>query len=314
LSGAFNPKDGTFINLFSILSVLLVGTILNKGFHSSVRINNFMVFIKIIIILIFIGIGIFYIKPNNWHPYFPFGFHGTLSGASTVFFAYLGFDTVSFSAAEVKNPQKNMPRGIIGTLIIATFFYVLVSIVLTGMVPYTKLNVANPVAFALQIAHQNSIANLLSFGALAGMTTMMISMMYRSSRLVYAMSRDGLLPKFFSKMSSKNPIPHNAMFAVTFLIALLGGTFPLEQLTSLVNFGTLFAFIFVSLGIFPLRKRKNIKNSGFKIPGYPFTPTISVIACIYLISTLSFETLIFSGVWLSLGLLIYFLYGYKNSK
>ena len=185
IAGPFDPQHGTYINLFAVIIVLLIGFLLNRGFKSSIRINNLMVFVKIAIILIFIGVGIFYVKPSNWQPYFPFGIHGTLAGASTVFFAYLGFDTVSASAAEVKNPAKNMPIGIIGTLIVATIFYVAVAVVLTGMVPYNELNVANPVSFALQLVHQNWIAGLLSVGALAGMTTMMISMIYGSSRLVY---------------------------------------------------------------------------------------------------------------------------------
>jgi APA family basic amino acid/polyamine antiporter len=314
ISGAFNPSHGTYINLFAIIIVLLIGLFLNRGLKSSIRINNIMVFVKIAIILIFIVVGIFYVKPANWKPYFPFGFHGTLAGASTVFFAYLGFDTVSASAAEVKNPSKTMPIGIIGTLIIATLFYVAVSFVLTGMVPYTQLNVANPVSLALQLVHQNWVAGLLSLGALAGMTTMMISMIYGSSRLVYATGRDGLLPKAFGKLVGEHHAPKNAMLVVTIFIALLGGFVPLDQLTNLVNIGTLFAFALVSFGVLPLRKRKDIPNTGFKVPGYPVVPIISAIACLYLMSTLSLETWIGSAVWFAIGLIIYFSYGINHSK
>ncbi|KRN93550.1 amino acid permease [Pediococcus stilesii] len=314
ISGSFNPSHGTYINLFAIVIVLLIAFLLNRGFKSSIRINNFMVFVKIAIILIFILIGMFYIKPGNWKPYFPFGFHGTLAGASTVFFAYLGFDTVSSSAAEVKNPSKTMPIGIIGTLIIATIFYVAVSVVLTGMVSYTKLNVADPVALALQLVHQNWTAGLLSFGALAGMTTMMISMIYGSSRLVYATGRDGLLPKALGQLVGEHHSPKNAMIVVTIFIAFLGGFVPLDQLTNLVNIGTLFAFTLVSFGIIPLRKRRDIPNSGFKVPGYPVIPIISGLACIYLITTLSVETWIGSAIWFTIGLIIYFSYGINHSK
>lgn len=314
IAGPFDPQHGTYINLFAVIIVLLIGFLLNRGFKSSIRINNLMVFVKIAIILIFIGVGIFYVKPSNWQPYFPFGIHGTLAGASTVFFAYLGFDTVSASAAEVKNPAKNMPIGIIGTLIVATIFYVAVAVVLTGMVPYNELNVANPVSFALQLVHQNWIAGLLSVGALAGMTTMMISMIYGSSRLVYATGRDGLLPRLLGQLEGPHRSPKNALIVVTIFIALLGGFVPLDQLTNLVNMGTLFAFGLISLGVIPLRRRTDIPGNGFKVPGYPVIPTISVIACVYLISTLSLETWIGSAIWFAIGLIIYFSYGMRHSK
>lgn len=314
IAGPFDPQHGTYINLFAVIIVLLIGFLLNRGFKSSIRINNLMVFVKIAIILIFIGVGIFYVKPSNWQPYFPFGIHGTLAGASTVFFAYLGFDTVSASAAEVKNPAKNMPIGIIGTLIVATIFYVAVAVVLTGMVPYNELNVANPVSFALQLVHQNWIAGLLSAGALAGMTTMMISMIYGSSRLVYATGRDGLLPRLLGQLEGPHRSPKNALIVVTIFIALLGGFVPLDQLTNLVNMGTLFAFGLISLGVIPLRRRTDIPGNGFKAPGYPVIPIISVIACVYLISTLSLETWIGSAIWFAIGLIIYFSYGMRHSK
>ncbi|MCZ3393421.1 amino acid permease, partial [Enterococcus faecium] len=211
-------------------------------------------------------------------------------------------------AAEVKNPSKTMPIGIIGTLIIATIFYVAVSLVLTGMVPYTKLNVANPVALALQLVHQNWVAGLLSLGALAGMTTMMISMIYGSSRLVYATGRDGLLPKVLGNLVGEHHSPRNAKVVVTIFIAFLGGFVPLDQLTNLVNMGTLLAFALVSLGIIPLRHRQDIPNTGFKVPGYPFIPIISALACVYLITTLSVETWIGSAIWFGIGLIIYFIY------
>lgn len=314
IAGPFDPQHGTYINLFAVIIVLLIGFLLNRGFKSSIRINNLMVFVKIAIILIFIGVGVFYVKPSNWQPYFPFGIHGTLAGASTVFFAYLGFDTVSASAAEVKNPAKNMPIGIIGTLIVATIFYVAVAVVLTGMVPYSQLNVANPVSFALQLVHQNWIAGLLSVGALAGMTTMMISMIYGSSRLVYATGRDSLLPRLLGQLEGPHRSPKNALVVVTIFIALLGGFVPLDQLTNLVNMGTLFAFGLISLGVIPLRRRTDIPRTGFKVPGYPVIPIISVIACVYLISTLSLETWIGSAIWFAIGLIIYFSYGMRHSK
>ncbi|GFP07682.1 hypothetical protein LHEJCM1005_19740 [Lactobacillus helveticus] len=244
----------------------------------------------------------------------PYHFSGVIKGATTVFFAFLGFDVVSSSAAEVKNPKKNMPLGIIGTLAIAALLYFGVSIVLTGMVNYTKLNVSNPVAFALQYVHQNWVAELLSFGAMLGMATMMLTMIYSSSRLIYAMARDGLLPTTFSKLDKKHNSPQNALIVVTIIIASGAAFFSVDQLANLVNFGTLFAFTLVSFGILKLRKRTDITNDGFKVPGYPYLPIISGLICIFMICHLSSEVYLMAIIWLVIGSVIYFVYGYHHSQ
>lgn len=279
------------------------------------KVNNLMVFIKIAIIILFLLVGAFYIKPTNWTPFAPYGSKGIFTGASLVFFAYLGFDCVSAAAAEVKHPEKNMPKGIIGTLVICTLLYILVSIVLTGMVKYTKLDVGNPVAFALQLVHQNWVAGVISIGAMLGMFTMMLSMIYSSSRLIYSIGRDGLFPAFLGKISDKTHMPSYAMFAVTVIISLTGSLLSLDQLTNLVNIGTLMAFTFVSAGIIPLRKRKDIPNTnGFKVPLYPVLPIISVLLCILMLTQLAAETWLMFLVWLVIGLAIYFGYGIKHSQ
>jgi APA family basic amino acid/polyamine antiporter len=314
ISGYFDPAHGTYINLVAILIVLLISFILSLGVKTSVRFNNLIVILKIAIIIVFLLVGMFYVKPANWHPFLPFGVSGVFKGASLVFFAYLGFDAVSASAAEVKNPKKNMPVGILGTLIICTILYILVSIVLTGMVSYTKLNVANPVSFALQLVNQNWVAGIISLGALAGMFTMMVTMIFSSSRLIYSIGRDGLLPKFLGEVSPKHHIPANAMLIVTLIICLMGGFVSLDQLTNLVNIGTLIAFTFVSLGIIPLRKRQDIPNDGFKVPFYPVLPIISVILCVLMMTQLSAETWIASIIWFIFGMIIYFAYGIKHSQ
>ncbi len=216
---SFNPSKGTYIDIIAIIVVLLITFLLSHGMKDSAKINNFAVIVKIAIIILFIIVGANFIKLTNYQPFLPYHFSGVIKGATTVFFAFLGFDCVSSSAAEVKNPQKNMPLGIIGTLLIATLFYMGVSIVLTGMVHYKSLDVANPVAFALQFAHQDWIAQLLSFGALVGMATMMLTMIYASSRLVYAMARDGLLPQSLAKLSSKNKIPQISLWVVAIIIS-----------------------------------------------------------------------------------------------
>lgn len=314
LAGPFDPSHGVYINIVAVIIVLLVTAMLSHGMQTSTRVNDVAVVIKIVIIILFLVAGVFFIRKANYHPFLPYHMSGVFRGATTVFFAYLGFDAVSSSAAEVKDPKKNMPLGIIGTLIVATVLYMCVSVVLTGMVHYTKLDVANPVAFALQVVHQNWMAGLISIGALIGMFTMMVTMTYSSSRLVYSIGRDGLLPSFLSKLDKKGT-PQIAVWTVGIIIALMGGLVSLDQLTSLVNIGTLLAFTFVSFGIIPLRKRKDIGNrGGFKVPLFPVLPIISGIACLAMICMLSKETYIGAGIWFAIGLILYFTYGYRHSK
>lgn len=315
ITGSFDPAHGTYINLFAVLVVTLISVLLMSGTRSSTRINNLMVTIKIGVVLLFLVVGIFYVKSSNWQPFMPFGVSGVFKGASLVFFAYLGFDCVSASAAEVKNPQKNLPIGIIGTLVICTLLYILVAFVLTGMVSYRELNVANPVAFALQVVHQNWFAGLLSLGALAGMFTMMLTMTYSSSRLVYSIGRDGLLPKMLGKIETRHQTPVNSVRVVTVIIATLGGLVSLDQLTNLVNIGTLIAFFFMSIGVIPLRKRKDIPNKdGFKVPLYPWLPLLSGLLCLFMLFELPAVTWMAAGIWFILGLIIYFSYGLKHSR
>lgn len=315
LSGLFDPAHGTYINIVAVVIVLLITVMLSRGLQSSVRVNNIAVVIKVAIILIFIVAGLFFIKPKNYHPFLPYHMSGVIHGATIGFFAYLGFDCVSSSAAEVKNPKRNMPLGIIGTLGIVTLLYMGVAIVLTGMVKYTRLDVANPVSYALQLVHQNWLAELLSIGALIGMFTMMVAMIYSSSRLIYAIGRDGLLPAFLGKLDKKSHSPQVALWIVAVIIATMGGLVSLDQLTSLVNIGTLFAFTLVSFGIIPLRRRKDIGNrGGFKVPLYPFIPILSGLLCLAMMTQLQLETYIGAGIWFTLGIIIYFTYGYWHSK
>lgn len=315
LSGPFDPAHGTYINIVAVVIVLLITVMLAHGMQSSVRVNNIAVVIKVAIILIFIVAGLFFIKPKNYHPFLPYHMSGVIHGATTGFFAYLGFDCVSSSAAEVKNPKKNMPLGIIGTLGIVAVLYMGVAVVLTGMVKYTKLDVANPVSYALQLVHQNWLAELLSIGALVGMFTMMVAMIYSSSRLIYAIGRDGLLPAFLGKLDKKSHSPQVALWVVAVIIAAMGGLVSLDQLTSLVNIGTLFAFTLVSFGIIPLRRRKDIGNrGGFKVPLYPYIPILSGLLCLAMMTQLKLETYVGAGIWFLIGLIIYFTYGYRHSK
>lgn len=314
ITGSFDPAHGTYINVVAILIVCLIAWIIDTGLKTSIRLNNIIVVVKLAIIVLFLLVGSFYVKPSNWTPFAPFGGTGILKGAAVVFFAYLGFDAVSSSAAEVKNAKRNMPIGIIGTLVICTIFYILVSGVLTGMVSYKQLNVDDAVAFALQLVHRNFVAGIISIGALAGMFTMMVTMIYSSSRLLYSIGRDGLLPRFLGKID-KHHAPKNAMLTVTIVISILAGLIPLDQLANLVNIGTLIAFAFVSFGILLLRRNPKLNAiKGFRVPLYPVLPIISGLLCLFMMTQLSMETWLASLVWFLLGLIIYFGYGIRHSR
>ena len=236
-----------------------------------------------------------------------------MSGAALVFFAYLGFDAVSSAAEEVKNPQRNMPIGIIGSLFICTILYVAVSLVLTGMVSYTKLNVSDPVSFVMQIVHQDWVAGVISLGAVVGMMTVILVMSYGGTRLLYAFGRDGLLPKSMYELSKKYKTPVKNTWVFATLVAFCAGFVPLSKLAELVNMGTLLAFTIVSIGVIYLRKNKSIPSSGFKVPFFPILPICSFLLCLFLITQLSVYTWIACGIWFVFGLLFYFAYGKKHS-
>ena len=314
LTGAYNPDAGTYVNLPAIIMVVAIASLLTIGIKESARLNTIMVFIKVAAILLFIVVGVFYVEPANWTPIMPFGVSGVLTGAALVFFAYLGFDAVSAAAEEVKNPQRNMPIGIIGSLVLCTILYVIVSLVLTGVAPYTELNVSNPVSFALETVNKDAIAGLISVGAIIGMTTVILVMMYGGTRLLYAFGRDGLLPKSMADLHPKFQTPVKNTWTLAALTAFCAGFIPLDKLTSLVNMGTLIAFTIVSIGVIALRRHPEVKKTGFKVPFFPYIPIISFILCIFLMLQLEPMTFLYCGIWFIIGLILYFAYGYKHSK
>lgn len=313
ISGPFNPVDGTYVNVPAIAIVLAIAFLLTLGIQESTKFNTIMVFIKVAVILLFIGVGIFYVEPVHWQPFMPFGIEGVMSGAALVFFAFLGFDAVSSAAEEVKNPQRDMPIGIIGSLFICTLLYVAVSLILTGIVPYTNLNVNDPVSFAMEVVQQDWIAGIISLGAVVGMMTVILVMSYGGTRLLYALGRDGLLPKSMCELSKtyKTPVKNTWTFAV--LVACCAGIVPLSKLAELVNMGTLLAFTIVSIGIIYLRKNKSIPTGGFKVPFFPILPICSFLLCLFLITQLSVHTWIACGIWFVFGLCVYFMYGRRHS-
>ncbi|OIK16205.1 amino acid permease [Bacillus sp. MUM 116] len=313
ITSAYDPANGTFIDVPAIVIVFIITFMLTQGVKKSARFNAIMVIIKLAVVLLFIGIGVWYVKPSNWTPFMPFGFSGVATGAATVFFAYIGFDAVATAAEEVRNPQRNLPIGIISSLVVCTVLYIAVSAILTGIVPYQLLDVKNPVAFALTFIHQDWVAGLISLGAIAGITTVLLVMIYGQTRLFYAISRDGLLPKVFSKVDKKKQTPMVNSWITCILVSIFAGLVPLGKLAELVNIGTLLAFMTVSIGILYLRKNNQGAVKGFRVPFVPYVPILAFLFCGYLSLQLPATSWISFGVWLVIGLAVYFGYGRKHS-
>lgn len=314
LSSAFDPANGTYVDVPAILIVLVLTFIVSRGSKESSRLNSIMVIVKIAVILLFIVVGAFYVKPGNWTPFMPFGFSGVVTGAATAFLSYIGFDAVATAAEEVKNPQKDLPRGILWSLVVCSLLYVLVTAVLTGIVPYAELNVKNPVAFALQYINQNWVAGFISLGAIVGITTVLFVLLFGQTRLLYAIGRDGLLPKPLARLNPKTGVPANSTWATGVIVAIFAGLIPLRKLADLVSIGTLFAFISVSLGIIILRKARPDLERSFKVPLVPWIPVLAVLTCGYLLISLPAVTWIAFLIWMVIGLIVYFAYGYKHSE
>lgn len=315
------PMEGGIINIFAVLIILLVTVILSRGLNASKKIENGAVILKVAILVLFIIGGSFFIKHANYVPFYPKEFQtgigglGGLSAATaSIIFAFLGFDTIAAHAAEVKNPQKTMARGIIGTVIISAVLYVLFSIVLTGIVNYKRLGVDDPAAFALQAIHQTQFSVVITVGALIGMFTAILALIYASSRLTYSFGRDGLLPKSLGKISTHSHLPVNALIVAIIIESIFAGLIPLNTLASLINAGTLLAFMFINFGILFLRRRTDLSHEGFKVPGYPVIPFIAGVISLLLMTQLPARTLELFGFWVILGVIWYFAYGIRHSK
>lgn len=236
-----------------------------------------------------------------------------IEGASLIFFAYIGFDAISTTAEEVLHPQRDLPRGIIGSLVICTILYILVSGLLTGIVPYTELNVASPISHALILIGYRAAAGIVAVGAIAGLTTVMLVLFYGLSRIFLAMARDGLLPQYFALIHPKTQSPTRIICFCGLLIATIAALLPLKDLAELVNIGTLFAFISACVGAIILRYKHPNLTRAFKTPWMPVIPILGILSCGYLIINLPWITFLRFIIWLSIGLLVYFIYGYKHS-
>ncbi|MBW5469266.1 amino acid permease [Brevibacillus formosus] len=313
-TSAFDASKGTIIDLPAVLIIVIITALLMKGTKESASLNTIMVLIKVAVVVLFLVVGVMYVKPENWSPFMPFGFAGVATGAATVFFAFIGFDAVSSAAEEVRNPQRDMPIGIISSLLVCTILYIAVSLTLTGIVPYHLLNVKNPVAFALSYVNQDWVAGFISLGAIVGITTVLLVMMYGQARMFFAMSRDGLLPELFSHVHPRTQVPQKSTLIVAALVATFGGLLPLSSLAQLTNIGTLFAFILVSIGLVVLRRTHPQLPRAFRVPFVPLVPLLAVLFCGYLVFNLPTLTKVGFLSWLSVGAIIYFLYGRKHSR
>jgi APA family basic amino acid/polyamine antiporter len=306
------PK-GIF-NVPALLITLLVTWILVRGVRESAGTNTAMVAIKVTAIVIFCVGAAGAVNSSNWHPFAPHGFPGILTGASLVFFTYIGFDSVSTAAEECRRPQRDLPFGIIATLIVCTILYALVSLVLTGIMNYTRLGTDSPVADALKALGYNKLRLIVTVGALMGMLSSLLVYQYGQARIWFAMSRDRLLPQMFSAVHKRFQTPHISTWIAGFVVGIPAGIWDIDTFAELSNIGTLFAFVLVSLGVIVLRKKQPDRPRSFRVPFVPLFPIISILCCVVLMLGLPLVTWLRFFLWLAIGLLIYFVFGRRNSE
>jgi APA family basic amino acid/polyamine antiporter len=317
----FNVTGGV-VNLPAIFIVALMSFILVVGIRESARVNNYIVALKLLVIALVIVAGTAYINTANWHPFVPpntgvfgkYGISGILRGAGLVFFAFIGFDAVSTAAQEAKNPQKDMPVGIIGSLLICTLLYIVVSAILTGLMPYTTLDVAHPVGFAVDsIPGLHWMGWIVNLGAVLGLASVVLVMLLGQSRVFYSMSRDGLLPPWVGAVHPRFRTPWLTQILVGVFAGVFAGFFPIDLLVQLVNIGTLLAFVLVCGGILILRRTRPDLERPFRTPWVPVVPVLGILSCLGLAATLPADTWIRLIVWMTIGLAIYFGYGRKHA-
>ncbi|MBN1194591.1 MAG: amino acid permease [Methanomicrobiaceae archaeon] len=305
---------GGMITLPAVLIIAGITALLIRGVKESVRFNMVIVTIKLAVIVLFLILGITHINPANWHPFMPYGWHGVLTGAAIVFFAYIGFDAVSTAAEEVRRPQSDLPVGIVGSLAVSTVLYIAVSAVLTGVVSLLAFkNTDAPVAFALESIGYTWGSAVVAAGAICGITSVLLVLLFGQTRIFFAMARDGLLPGFFSTLHPVFRTPATATLLVGAVTAVIAGLLPLEAVAELVTIGTLAAFIIVSAGIIVLRRTQPGITRPFRVPFVPFLPVLCMLSCAYLISALPTITHLRFVVWLVLGLVLYAAYGRAHS-
>lgn len=318
------PQTTAIVNLPAILIVIAVSVLLVVGIKESAKFNNAMVVIKVSVILLLIVLGFSFVSSDNWDPFIPentgkwgeYGLSGIFRGAGVIFFAYIGFDAVSTAAQEAKNPKRDMPIAILGSLTISTILYILVSLVLTGLVSYTMLNVSDPIAVAVNAMGESMfwLRPIIKIAAIAGLSSVVLVLLMGQPRIFYSMSKDGLLPPTFSKIHPKFKTPYLSSIFSCLLACILAGFVPMSIISQLVSIGTLFAFVVVSIGIVILRKSQPDAPRAFKTPLVPALPIIGSIICFAQMIALPGIAWVCFLTWLCIGLIVYFAYGKKNSK
>ncbi len=312
---------GAVLNVPATLIIVVVTALLVIGIRESATVNTALVFAKVAVVITFIAAGAMYLHPANWHPFIPsnagtfghFGWSGVLRGAGVVFVAYIGFDAVSTAAQETANPQRDMPVGIIGSLVICAVLYVLVAGVLTGIVPYTSLNVPDPIAVGIDATGLGWLSIIVKIGAIAGLSSVILVMLMGQPRVFWSMAIDGLLPRSFAKVHPRFRTPYVTTIVTGIVVAVAGGLLPIDVLAELQSIGTLLAFVLVCGGVWVLRYTKPDVPRPFRTPWVPVVPALGIGTCLYLMYGLPGETWMRLGVWMTIGLAVYFAYGRSRS-
>ena len=307
------PADGGIINIPAILIIMFLSILLVRGTKESTKLNRILVIIKLVTVFIFLFLAGPKVNTANWEPFMPFGFAGVAGGAAIVFFAYLGFDAVATSAEECHNPSRDLPIGIIGSLVVCTILYIAVSGVLTGVVPYTQLNNPEPVAYALRYIGYNIGSALVGVGAICGITTVLLVFLYGQARVFFAMSRDGMVPSSICKVHPVYKTPYKVTIVGAILVSLIAGFAPIGMIAEMANIGTLSAFSIAAIGVLVLRYTKPDIHRSFRCPGLHLVAPLAVLSCGFLMYNLPADTWIRFAVWFVVGLVVYFGYSYRNS-
>ena len=302
------------INLPAFGIVMLITWLLLRGARESATANTVMVVIKLVVLALFIFVGFSNINPDNYTPFAPNGFTGIHQGAAIVFFAYIGFDAISTAAEETRNPQRNLPIGILGGLAVCTLIYVVVGAVITGMVPYTELGVADPLARALELIGYSGVSTIVAFGAAVSMAAVLLVFQYGQPRIFFAMARDGLLPEWVARVDPKTRIPYTATLVTGVLVALASAVGDAAETYDLTNIGTLFAFALVCAGVLVLRVIEPDRPRPFRVPMVWVTAPLGVAACLFIMVGLPYQAWERFGLWLAVGIALYVIYGYRHSK